>query len=121
MNEFSCYQGVNECICIMSENQQVYYLQQISQDLNNQIFKCPWGGVVMKNEEDGKLISFKSKEDYKRNGKKLWLYLSLKVFRHNGAVHTAFCCDECDIMKGVSKLKLDSCREDVQSLLCFLK
>ena len=73
----------------------------------------------MKNEEDGKLISFKSKEDYKRNGKKLWLYLSLKVFRHNGAVHTAFCCDECDIMKGVSKLKLDSCREDVQSLLCF--
>ena len=119
MNEFSCYQGVNECICIMSENQQVYYLQQISQDLNNQIFKCPWGGVVMKNEEDGKLISFKSKEDYKRNGKKLWLYLSLKVFRHNGAVHTAFCCDECDIMKGVSKLKLDSCREDVQSLLCF--
>ena len=119
MNEFSCYRGVNACRHIMSEDLQVYYLQQIAQDLNNQVFKCPWGGVIIKNEEDGKLISFKSKEDYRRKSKKLWLHLSLKVFRHNGAVHTVFCCDECDIMKGVDKLKLDSSREDVQNLLCL--
>ena len=74
----------------MNESRDVFYLQQIAADLNNQFFKCPWGGVVMKNSDDnGKLLSFKSKDEYRHTEKKLWLYLSLKIFRHNGVLHHA--------------------------------
>ena len=104
----------------MNESRDVFYLQQISADLNNQVFKCPWGGIVIKNsDERGRLLHFKSKDEYNHAGKKLWLYLALKIFRHEGELHNAYCCNECEIMKGVQKLKLDSDPELVQPLLCF--
>ena len=72
----------------------------------------------MKNEEDGELIHFTSKQHYKSNAKKLWIYLQLKIFRLNGALYAVFCCDQCEVMEGVMKLRLDSSREDVDQLLC---
>ena len=72
----------------------------------------------MKNEEASELIDFKSKQHYKNVGKKLWLYLRLKVFRQNREIYGVFCCDQCEMMEGVMKLKLDSRREDVNQLLC---
>ena len=102
----------------MSENY-IYYLQQISADLNNIFFKSPWGGIVIKNtNEGGELLTFKSKDNYKSQGKKLWLYLSLKVFRHEGGLHAVYCCNECDSMKGVDKLQLDLDPDAVKQLLC---
>ena len=64
----------------MSDKLDDYYLRQISLDLKNQIYKDPWGGVIIKNEIDGELLEFKSKVHYKTVGKKLFLQLRLKVF-----------------------------------------
>ena len=36
----------------MSDKLDDYYLRQISLDLRNQIYKDPWGGVIIKNEID---------------------------------------------------------------------
>ena len=69
----------------MNESRDVFYLQQISADLNNQVFKCPRGGIIIRNSDiDGRLLTFKSKDDYKQERKKLWLYLIIKVFRLRG-------------------------------------
>ena len=103
----------------MSENE-IYYLRQISADLDNNFFKSPWGGIVMKNaNEFGELLTFKSKDNYKSQGKKLWLYLSLKIFKHEGGLHVVYCCNECDSMKGVDRLQLDVDPDTVKQLLCF--
>ena len=104
----------------MNESRDVFFLQQISADINNQMFKCPFGGVIVKNcDEEGKLLKFKSAHEYKHAGKKLWLYLSLKIFQTNSVLFTAFCCSECPTMKGVDKLKLDTDQETVRTFLCY--
>ena len=103
----------------MSEKE-IYYLRQISADINNNFFKSPWGGIVMKNNDDcGELLTFKSKDSYKSQRKKLWLYLHLKIFRHEGGLHAVYCCNECESMKGVDKLQLDVDPETVKDLLCL--
>ena len=73
---------------------EAYYLRQISLALENQIYKDPWGGVVIKNEIDGELINFTSKVNYKNVGKKVWLYLRLKIFRDQGQPFGVFCCKQ---------------------------
>ena len=55
----------------MNDIQDANYLRQISVDIKRQIFKCPWGAVIMKNEETSELIYFKSKQHYKNVGKKI--------------------------------------------------
>ena len=95
-----------------------YYLRQISLDIKNQIYKDPWGGVVIKNEIDGELIKFKSKVHYKNVGKKLFLHLRLKIFRDQGQMFPVFCCNQCEIMEGVYNLRLNSRKDDIEQLLC---
>ena len=58
----------------------------------------------MKNNDDsGELLTFKSKDNYKNQRKKLWLYLGLKIFRHEGGLHAVYCCNECESMKGIEE------------------
>ena len=65
-----------------NECKAVFYLQQISASLEQNIFKTPWGSVIVKNcDEDGKLLEFKSKTEYSSSLKSLWLNMPLKVFR----------------------------------------
>ena len=79
-----------------NECKQVYYLQQISSSLQDNLFKTPWASVVVNNcDDEGKLLEFKSKTEYSSCGKELWLNLELKIFRENGDLYPVFCCPEC--------------------------
>ena len=74
----------------------------------------------MKNSDsDGNLLHFETKAQYKSSGLKLWLYLKLKIFRYDGTIHGVFCCDSCDVMKGVEKLKLSTSPSEIRPLQCF--
>ena len=103
-----------------NECKQVYYLQQISSSIQDNLFKTPWASVVVKNcDDEGKLLEFKSKAEYSSCGKELWLNLELKIFRENGDLYPVFCCPECPSMKNVSSLNIDCEREQFLPLLCL--
>ena len=103
-----------------NECKQVYYLQQISSSLQDNLFKTPWASVVVKNcDDEGKLLEFKSKTEYSSCGKELWLNLELKIFRENGDLYPVFCCPECPSMRNVKSINIDCERQQFLPLLCF--
>ena len=60
------------------ESVNVFYLQQLCSDLQQRVFKTPWGSVLIQNcDDDGKLTDYKSVQDFKDSGKSLWLNLKL--------------------------------------------
>ena len=84
-----------------TELKEVFYLQQISFNVQGKLFKTLWATVIVQNcDTEGKLFEFKSKADYATNEKNLWLNLPLKIFRENGELFPVFCCPECPSMKG---------------------
>ena len=102
------------------ECREVFYLQQISSNLQEMFFKTPWGSVVVKNcDDDGKLLEFKSKNEYSRSEKSLWLNLKLKLFRDNGELFPVFCCPECPSMKGFLSLNTKCSPAQFLPMLCI--
>ena len=102
------------------ECREVFYLQQISSNLQELFFKTPWGSVVVKNcDDDGKLLEFKSKSEYSRSEKSLWLNLKLKLFRDNGELFPVFCCPECPSMKGFLSLNTKCSPAQFLPMLCI--
>ena len=84
---------------------ELYYLQQISVNLQKNVFKCPWGGIIMRNSDDeGELLEFNILKDYKKQLRRYWLYLRLTVFRQCDGLFGVFSCDGCQIMKGMNHL-----------------
>ena len=75
--------------------------------------------MMRNSDSDGNLLNFETKAQYKSSGLNLWLYLKLKIFRYDGAIHGVFCCDSCDLMKGVEKLKLSTSLAEIRPLQCF--
>ena len=103
-----------------NECKEVFYLQQISFNVQEKLFKTPWATVIVQNcDNEGKLLEFKSKADYATNEKNLWLNLPLKIFRENGELFPVFCCPECPSMKGFQSLKTDCRTDQFLPLLCI--
>ena len=101
----------------------VYYFQQIANEKKKLIFISPWGGAIIRNcLSSGDILNFKRVADYeqfkKENGKQLWLYLPLKVFRSENDLFAVYCCPECDSMDGTDKLSVDQTVSDIASRLC---
>ena len=90
---------------ITMSDAELYYLQQISVNLQKNVFKCPWGGIIMRNSDDeGELLEFNILKDYKKQLRRYWLYLRLTVFRQCDGLFGVFSCDGCQIMKGMNHL-----------------
>lgn len=103
-----------------NECKAVFYLQQISASLEQNIFKTPWGSVIVKNcDEDGKLLEFKSKTEYSSSLKSLWLNMPLKVFRADGDLFPVFCCPECLAMRDFMSLHIDCSPQQFLPMLCI--
>ena len=98
----------------------VYYLQQISSAMEDNIFKTPWSSVIIKNcNSDGKLLQFKSKKDYASSERSLWLIMPLKVFRAEQDLFPVFCCPECSSMRNFMSLQTDCNPDQFLPLLCL--
>jgi hypothetical protein len=85
-----------------NECKEVFYLPQISFNVQEKLFKIPCATViVVKNcDNEWKLLEFKSKADHTTNEKNLWLNLPLKIFRKNCELFSVFSCPECPSIKG---------------------
>ena len=102
-----------------TECKEVFYLQQLSLNIQETLFKTPWGTVIVKNcDDEGKLMEFKSKTEYSKSEKSLWLNLQLKMFRDNGELFPVFCCPECPSMKGFQSLNTDCSPGQFLPMLC---
>ena len=103
----------------------IHYFRQLGEDSDQQLFRSPWGGCVIKNcNEDGDLVEFSSIVDYekflKTNRKQMWLYLNLKVFKFNGLeLFGVFVCPECDSMAAIEELQASQEPENIRSRLCL--
>ena len=52
-------------MAVTAEMTSVYYLQQICSDLKSNVFKPPWGSILIHNcDRSGKLLDFKSVQEY---------------------------------------------------------
>ena len=103
-----------------SECKAVYYLQQISSSMEENLYKTPWGSILVKNcDLDGKLLEFKSKRDYANSEQSLWLNMPLKIFRAAGDLFPVFCCPECSTMRNVMSLEVDCTPQQFLPLLCL--
>ena len=110
-------------ISLGDEVRNVYYYQQVSHEKDENIFKLPWGGALIRNcDANGSILKFRTVKEYeqyrKNENKQLWVLLMLKVFRHNNSVFGVFCCQECDSMSGTDKLAGDQQPRDILSRLC---
>lgn len=104
-----------------SESSRVFYLQQLCDpNLGENVFKSPWGQIVMKNcNTDGKLLEFSTIKSYKESRKQLWLMLQLKVFRYRDFAFPIFCCSECKEMKMIENLGLYADPCEISSFQCI--
>ena len=102
------------------ESVNVFYLQQLCSDLQQHVFKTPWGSVLIQNcDDNGKLIDYKSVQDFKNSGKSLWLNLKLVLFRKDSGVFPVWCCPQCPSMQGFSSMGVQHNEEDLQRYLCM--
>ena len=106
-------------VSLDQEMSDVFYYQQIAHDKKDLIHKVPWGGTLMRNcLPSGDLLTFNVVRDYellnKETNIELWLYLPLKIFRHNGSLYGVYCCPHCESMAGTEHLTLD---QDPQAVL----
>jgi hypothetical protein len=62
--------------------------------------------------------TFQIKTALQKCRKKTVALFKVEHFRQNREIYGVFCCDQCEMMEGGMKLKLDSCREVVDQLLC---
>ena len=95
------------------ERKSVFYLQQICSDIKRNVFKTPWGSVLIHNcDETGKLLDFKSVQEFKDSCKSLWLNMKLLIFKKDHGEFPVWCCPECPSMRGVwvcSTIRRTSC------------
>ena len=100
------------------ESIRVFYLQQLCDtSLGENVFKTPWGSVILKNcNSEGELFRFKTITEFKDSRKQLWLLLSLKVFRYRDFAFPVFCCSECEEMKRVENFGLYADPCDISKL-----
>ena len=105
---------------LTQEEKNVFYLQQICADLENNAHKLPWGIVAIKNcDDDGRLLSSISVQDYKTGRRDLWLKLELALFRKDNGEFPVWCCPECSSMRGVKSLGVQNSEEDLIPYLCI--
>ena len=72
-------------MALTQECTNVYFLQQICSDVENNVFKTPWGSILIHNCDDtGKLLEFNTVSDYHDSEKNLCLNLILILFRPEG-------------------------------------
>ena len=108
----------------MEDNQEaarLYYLQQLCDtSLGHNVFKSPWGGVILKNcGANGEIYSFKTIKEYKETQHQLWLYLDLKIFCYRDHAYPIFCCPQCDSMVAVKNFGLHADPSDISKLQCI--
>ena len=107
-------------MALTDECKSVYFLQQICNDVGNNIFKTPWGSVMIHNcDETGKLLEFKSMKEYHDSGRNLWLNLTLMLFRQGHGIFPVWCCPECPSMRGFTSMGVQNKPEDFLQYLCL--
>ena len=107
-------------MAVTEESKSVYYLQQICSDLSSNVFKTPWGSVLIHNcDETGKLLEFSSVQDYKEGHRSLWLNLKLVLFRKDRGTFPVWCCPECPSMRGFTSMGVKNNEEDLLPYLCI--
>ena len=107
-------------MAVTEESKSVYYLQQICSNLSSNVFKTPWGSVLIHNcDETGKLLEFLSVQDYKEGHRSLWLNLKLVLFRKDRGTFPVWCCPECPSMRGFTSMGLQNNEEDLLLYLCM--
>ena len=105
---------------LTQEEKNIFYLQQICANLEENIHKLPWANVVIKNcDDDGRLFSSTSVQDFKTSNKSLWLNLELALFRKDNGEFPVWCCPECPSMRGVKSLGVQNSEEDLIPFLCI--
>ena len=96
---------------LTQEEKNIFYLQQICADLEDNIHKLPWANVLIKNcDDDGRLFSSTSVQDFKTSNKSLWLNLELALFRKDNGEFPVWCCPECPSMRGLKSLESGSAK-----------
>ena len=76
--------------------------------------------MVIKNcDDDGRLFSSTSVQDFKTSNKSLWLNLELALFRKDNGEFPVWCCPECPSMRGVKSLGVQNSEEDLIPYLCI--
>ena len=104
----------------IEECKSVYYLQQIWSDLQSNVYKTPWGSVLIHNCDDtGKLLEFKSFKEYKDSGKSLWLNLKLVLFKKDDGTFPVWCCPECSSMQGFTSMGVRNNEADLFPYICI--
>ena len=105
---------------LTQEEKNIFYLQQICADLEYNIHKLPWANVVIKNcDDDGRLLSPTSVQDYKTSKRALWINLELALFKKDTGEFPVWCCPECPSMRGVKSLGVQNSEEDIMPYLCI--
>ena len=104
------------------ERKSVFYLQQICSDIKRNVFKTPLGsGLIHNCEETGKLLDFKSVQEYKDSYKSLWLNMKLWIFKKDHGEFPIWCCSECPSIRGVSSMDVQHNEEDLINIfVCIL-
>ena len=99
-------------ISLEDEMRDVYYFQQISDNKVQLIFKVPWGGAIIRNcVPTGQIFNVRTVKEYevkkKESNRQFWLFLPLKVFRHQNTLYGVYCCPQCESMAGTDQLSID--------------
>ena len=108
-------------MALTQECTNVYFLQQICSDVENNVFKTPWGSILIHNCDDtGKLLEFNTVSDYHDSKKNLWLNLTLMLFRPEGQdIFPVWCCPECPSMRDFTSMGVENDPSDFLPLLCL--
>ena len=101
------------------ERKSVFYLQQICSDIKRNVFKTPWGSILIHNcDKKGKLLDFKSVQEFKDSCQSLWLNMKLLIFKKDHGEFPVWCCPECPSMRGVLSMGVQHNEEDLLQYLC---
>ena len=103
---------------------EMYYIINKSATRKKNIFVVPWGAALVRNcSANGELLDFSTVKGYenqvKDDGRQLWLYLPLKIFRSDDTLFAVFCCPQCETMIGTGSLSQDQDPVQVAARLCI--
>ena len=102
----------------------MYFIINKSVTRKKNIFVVPWGAALVRNcSANGQLLDFSTVKGYenqvKDDGRQLWLYLPLKIFRSDDSLFAVFCCSQCETMIGTGSLSQDQDPLQVAARLCI--
>ena len=97
------------------------YKRLLKGDTSRNIFKTPWGSVLIRNYDRNKrqLIKYDSFDNFKKSLIPVFILCTLKIFREHRHVFPIYVCSECKKMRSVETLGMKQEESRLKKFKCI--